>query len=206
MNGRINEASGARVVSCQGGSLELGSRTLIMGILNITPDSFFSDGGSYTDLSAAVIRAKQMIEEGADIIDIGGESTRPGAEKVSAAEEMRRILPVIEALKDEISIPISIDTYKAEVAKAALEAGAGIINDIWGLRLDREMAPLCAEYGCPVILMHNRSDMEYTDFIDDVRRDLLESISLARKAGIGEEKKSYWIRGSVSPKKIMSTI
>lgn len=170
-----------------GTRLELGRRTLIMGILNATPDSF-SDGGSYTSVDAAVARAKAMVEEGADIIDIGGESTRPGFEPVGVEEELRRILPVIQALRKTLPhIPLSIDTYKAETARHALEAGAHIINDIWGLKGDPNMAAVAAEYACPVIINHNRHARDYNDFVPDVLADLQGSVSIARTAGIAED-------------------
>ncbi|WNQ11702.1 dihydropteroate synthase [Paenibacillus aurantius] len=177
-----------RRIPCGSLTLELGARTQIMGILNITPDSF-SDGGRYTAVEDAVRQAKLMVNEGADILDIGGESTRPGAEPVSAEEELNRVIPVLEALKEaSLSVPISIDTYKAEVARKALEAGAHIINDVWGFKRDPAMARTAAEYDCPVILMHNRTDTTYSNFLEDVAADLKESIRLAREAGVKEER------------------
>lgn len=170
-----------------GVNLVLGRRTLIMGILNTTPDSF-SDGGRYTNVDAAVAHAKAMVEVGADILDIGGESTRPGFEPVEAKEELRRILPVIHAVREALPhIPLSIDTYKAETARQALEAGAHIINDIWGLKGDPNMAAVAAEYGCPVIINHNRHERDYNDLVPDVLADLQNSVSIARTAGIAEE-------------------
>ena len=167
--------------------MELGRRTLIMGILNATPDSF-SDGGRYTNVDAAVAHAKAMVEDGADILDIGGESTRPGFEPVEVKEELRRILPVIHAVREALPhIPLSIDTYKAETARQALEAGAHIINDIWGLKGDPNMAAVAAEYGCPVIINHNRHERDYNDLVPDVLADLQSSVSIARTAGIAEE-------------------
>lgn len=168
-------------------SLSLGERTLIMGILNVTPDSF-SDGGQYDSVGAAVRRAAQMAEEGADLIDIGGESTRPGHEPVTAEEEQRRILPVIEAVRREVPLPISVDTYRAETAERALAAGAHLLNDIWGLKHDPRMAGVAAEYGVPVILMHNRQRRDYRDFVPDVLRDLQESVALAQAAGIADDR------------------
>lgn len=166
--------------------LELGKRTLIMGILNATPDSF-SDGGKYTGVDAAVAHALAMVEDGADILDIGGESTRPGFEPVPLDEELRRIIPVIEAVRKEIPhIPLSIDTYKAAAARQALEAGAHIINDIWALKGDPEMAAVAAEFGCPVILNHNRHARDYNDFVPDVLADLLGSVEIAKTAGVSE--------------------
>lgn len=157
-----------------------------MGILNVTPDSF-SDGGSYTTIEKAVQQAKRMEREGADIIDVGGESTRPDHEPVSVEEEIRRVIPVINKLKEEIEVPLSIDTYKAETAAAAIEAGAEIINDIWGAKKDPNMASVAARYDVPVILMHNRDNMNYDDLIEDMVSDLQESIAIAKKAGVKDE-------------------
>jgi len=176
-----------RTMACRELSLTLGEKTLIMGILNMTPDSF-SDGGSYASTEKAIERARQMVAEGADIIDIGGESTRPGAEKVSLEEELRRVLPVIEALREAVGVPISVDTYKPEVAKHSLEAGAHIINDIWGFKDSPAMARIAAEYDCPVILMHNRTDMNYGAFVPDVIADLQESVRLALASGVRAER------------------
>ncbi|MEC0126454.1 dihydropteroate synthase [Paenibacillus pabuli] len=164
--------------------LKLGTRTLIMGILNVTPDSF-SDGGRYTNVERAVDHAIQMMEDGADLIDIGGESTRPGSKIVGADEELRRIIPVIEALRQQAPhIPISVDTYKADVARQAIQAGAHIINDVWGAKADPEMARTAAELGCPLILMHNRQERDYTNYLVDVVNDLQESVQIALKAGV----------------------
>ncbi len=160
---------------------------MIMGILNVTPDSF-SDGGSHQTPELALRHALQLVEEGADIIDIGGESTRPGHDPVGLDEELSRVIPVIELLQREAPhIPLSVDTYKAEVAKQALRAGAHIINDVWGLKADSGMAGVAAEAGCPVIIMHNRHDREYTHLIHDMEADLLESIKLAEAAGVQRE-------------------
>jgi dihydropteroate synthase len=166
--------------------LELGRRTLIMGILNATPDSF-SDGGRFDQVDAAVERAKQMAAEGADIIDIGGESTRPGHNPVSLEEELSRILPVIRAVREHVKLPISVDTYKAEAARQALEAGAHIVNDVWGFRRDPDLAVVAAKYGCPVILTHNREARDYADFIPDVLKDLMGSVQLAQAAGVADD-------------------
>ncbi len=163
--------------------LDLNKRTYIMGILNVTPDSF-SDGGHYTNIEKAVAQGKKMAAAGADIIDIGGESTRPGHTPVSAEEEANRIIPVIEALKGSLPIPISVDTFKATVAEQAVKAGASIINDIWGAKREPEIAEVAARYQVPIILMHNRTDMDYGDFIQDVKADLLESIAIAKAAGV----------------------
>ncbi|MBM7606535.1 dihydropteroate synthase [Metabacillus crassostreae] len=158
-----------------------------MGILNITPDSF-SDGGNYTDLELATYHAKEMVKNGADIIDIGGESTRPGSKAVSIDDELARVIPVIDKLSKELDVPISIDTYKAEVAKQAIEAGASIINDVWGAKADPEMANIAALYNVPIILMHNRHDRNYDQLIPDMIVDLLESVNIAKKAGVTDDK------------------
>lgn len=165
---------------------DLSKRTHIMGILNVTPDSF-SDGGSFDNLSSALEQAKRLEAEGADIIDVGGESTRPDHEPVPLQEELDRVIPVIEALKKEVGIPISIDTYKARVAEAAIQAGASIINDVWGAKRDPEMAKVAKEQGVPIILMHNRTNMNYTSLLDDMKRDLQESIDIAIEAGVSKE-------------------
>lgn len=156
----------------------------VMGILNVTPDSF-SDGGLWTERDAALRQAGRMAEEGAAIIDIGGESTRPGHTPVSAVDEAARVLPIVEAVKRETGLPVSIDTYKAEVARAALEAGADMVNDIWGLRRDGgEMAALIAGTGAACCLMHNRERAEYADFMADMLSDLRETLAIADRAGI----------------------
>jgi dihydropteroate synthase len=167
--------------------LPVHQRTLVMGILNVTPDSF-SDGGNYNTLERAIAHARQMVEEGADIIDIGGESTRPGHEPVSMEEELERVIPVIERLVREIDIPLSIDTYKAEVARQAIDAGAHIINDIWGAKADPLMPKIMADTDVPVILMHNRNNMDYISFIDDVLQDMQECIDIVKDAGVKDEK------------------
>jgi dihydropteroate synthase len=175
----------------EGVPLELGNRTLIMGILNATPDSF-SDGGKYMDVDAAVRHARDMAEQGADILDIGGESTRPGFEAVDAEEEIRRVVPIISALREALpGMALSIDTYKAATARQALEAGAHIINDIWGLKGDPDMASVAAEYGCPVIISHNRTDSSYNDLVPDVIADLKSSIGRAEEAGINAD--AIWL-------------
>ncbi len=168
--------------------LPLGKRTLIMGILNVTPDSF-TDGGKYNSLTAAVTRARQMVEEGADIIDIGGESTRPGYRGISAAEELARVMPVIEALKNDpdFSLPLSIDTYKAAVAREALQAGVEMVNDVWGLKADPRLGEVTASFNVPICLMHNRNSIVYRDLVPEVIFELQESIDLAREAGIGDD-------------------
>ncbi|MGB4503399.1 MAG: dihydropteroate synthase [Syntrophaceticus sp.] len=161
-----------------------------MGILNVTPDSF-SDGGKFFDPLVAVEHAHQMVEDGADIIDIGGESTRPSTwteEPLSAAEEIRRIMPVLERLLAEVKVPISIDTYKAETARAALEAGAHMINDIWGFQRDPGIAAVAGEYDVPVILMHNQDGTEYQDLMGDLLAALRNSIEIAQNGGVQPDK------------------
>lgn len=161
--------------------------TYIMGILNVTPDSF-SDGGKFDQIDAALKHAEEMIRDGADVIDIGGESTRPGYTKISDEEETDRVVPVIEAVKKEFGIPISVDTYKSGVAEAAAQAGADLINDIWGLKYDARMAEVIAKSGLACCLMHNRDNTEYRNFMEDVKQDLRETIALAKAAGIADDK------------------
>ena len=182
-----------RALRCGRFSLTVGARTLVMGILNVTPDSF-SDGGRYLDPSAAVDRALAMVEEGADLIDVGGESTRPGAAAVPSDEEMRRILPVIEVLAPRLSVPISVDTRKALVARRALEAGASLVNDVTALTGDAEMAEVVAAADVPVILMHMQGTPEtmqqqpkYRDVVFEVTAWLLEAAAGARAHGIAVE-------------------
>jgi dihydropteroate synthase len=169
----------------QAGTYELPihQRTLVMGILNVTPDSF-SDGGNYNNIEKALEHARQMVQEGVDIIDIGGESTRPGHDPVSLEEELTRVIPVVERLTREVNVPLSIDTYKAEVARQAIAAGAHIINDVWGAKADPDMPRVMADANVPVILMHNRTDKNYTSFIDNVLQDVKESIDLVKAAGV----------------------
>ncbi len=167
--------------------LILGERTLIMGILNVTPDSF-SDGGLWAEPEKAVEHALQMAAEGADIIDIGGESTRPGHQPVGLEDELARVLPVIESIhRAAPQLPLSIDTYKAEVARQAIQAGAHIINDVWGAKADPDMAAVAAEAGCPIILMHNRLERNYRELVSDMCADLEESVNLALAAGVKPE-------------------
>lgn len=175
-----------RELVCRSHVLPLGERTLVMGILNVTPDSF-SDGGRFVDLDQAVAQARAMVEAGADIIDIGGESTRPGATPVDETEELDRVLPVIRRLSKELSVPLSIDTYKSGVADRAIAAGAHIINDVWGAKRDPQMAEVAARHRVPIILMHNRTDTDYHDFFADYVRDLRESVAIARAAGVAQD-------------------
>lgn len=174
-------------LDCRGKVLPIGVRTLIMGILNVTPDSF-SDGGRFDDHGQAVERALRMQEEGAEIIDIGGESTRPGHQSVTPEEEMQRIMPVLSRLVRELSIPVSVDTTKAVVAERALVEGAHIINDQWALQKDPDMAGVVARYGVPLIIMHNQNGTEYNDLIGDMIEFFRKSISIAREAGIDRNK------------------
>jgi dihydropteroate synthase len=192
-----------------------GSRTYLMGILNITPDSFSGDGllgttpasaeWSENDIAqAALAQARRFVQAGADILDVGGESTRPGSQALQAGEEMLRVLPVIRLLAAELDVVISVDTYKASIAEAALQAGAHIINDVWALRADPSLAEVAAKYQAPLILMHNRSSwahaeikeglggryigMAYEDLLADIRRELLESVAIAHEAGVPDER------------------
>ncbi|WP_188804890.1 dihydropteroate synthase [Sporolactobacillus putidus] len=158
-----------------------------MGILNVTPDSF-SDGGRFNQTDKAVEHALEMERDGADIIDVGGESTRPGYAPIPVEEEIARVVPMIRAIRTRTNIPISIDTYKAETARRALDAGADIINDIWGAKADPDMAKVAAEYGVPIILMHNRDNTQYGNIIEDMKKDLQVSINLALDAGVAPEK------------------
>ena len=170
-----------------GREFDTGNRCYIMGILNVTPDSF-SDGGQWGTFDSAMKHAEQMIAEGADIIDVGGESSRPGHAKISVQEEIDRAVPVVEALKSRFDIPVSIDTCKSAVADAALRGGADMVNDIWGLKYDQEMAGVIAKSGVPCCLMHNRNNMDYADFMSDLLNDLRESVNLAKRAGIADDK------------------
>ena len=194
-------------------TLTWGSRTYIMGILNVTPDSFSGDGllnldqnpdEINPDLDAILEKARYFVENGADILDIGGESTRPGANMVSAATEMNRVIPVITKLASNLDVILSIDTYKASVAEEAIKQGASMVNDIWGLHADPCLAEVAAKYQAPIILMHNRSSwahaeikerlgghyvgIPYENLMEDVKRELLESVSIALSAGISKER------------------
>ena len=181
-----------------------GERTYIMGILNATPDSFSGDGLYTENAQDMLLQARSFIESGADILDVGGESTRPGSAPVDADEEMRRVIPIIRTIAEHLpQTLVSIDTYKASVAEAALNAGAHIVNDVWGLRADPELAHVVARVGCPVILMHNRSNpasvevreklgnayiaTEYADLLEEVKAELLESVEIAKQAGVKSE-------------------
>jgi dihydropteroate synthase len=160
----------------------------IMGILNVTPDSF-SDGGRYNNIDSALRQTEKMLSEGMDILDIGGESTRPGYTKISDEEEIQRTAPVIEAVKSRFDVPVSLDTYKYRVAEAGIKAGADLINDIWGLKYDKgEMAALIAGSNAACCLMHNRENMDYTSYFDDVISDMEETVEIAEKAGISSDR------------------
>jgi dihydropteroate synthase len=164
-------------------TLDFSKETFIMGILNVTPDSF-SDGGKFDTFDHAIAQAKQMIEDGAKIIDVGGESTRPGYTRITDEEEIARITPVIKALAKEPNVIISVDTYKSAVAEAAIQAGAHMINDIWGGKADPQMVKIAARYNVPIILMHNRADENYTNYWPNFIEDIQQSITLAIEAGI----------------------
>ncbi|AQQ51731.1 dihydropteroate synthase [Planococcus lenghuensis] len=168
-------------------NFDFANKTHVMGILNVTPDSF-SDGGQFRSVERALTHAGKLITDGADIIDVGGESTRPGHEQISEEEEIERVVPVIRLLKEQWDIPVSIDTYKSKVAHAALEAGADIINDIWGAKYDPEIAAAAASHGAPIVLMHNRKRAVYENFWENVQQDIGESINIARAAGVKQEK------------------
>jgi dihydropteroate synthase len=163
------------------------NRTYIMGILNVTPDSF-SDGGKFNQMDTALHHAEEMIQDGADIIDIGGESTRPGHTVISDEEEIARVTPVIEAVKSRFDVPVSIDTYKGAVAEAALQAGADLVNDIWGFKHDVKVAEVTAKYQAACCLMHNRHEAVYTDFLEDMVKDMEECVRIARTAGVADDR------------------
>jgi dihydropteroate synthase len=158
-----------------------------MGILNVTPDSF-SDGGKFNQLDAALRHAEEMIRDGADIIDIGGESTRPGHTVISDEEEISRVVPAIEAVKSRFDVPVSIDTYKGAVAEAALQAGADLVNDIWGFKHDVKVAEVTAKYQAACCLMHNRHEAVYENFLEDMVKDMEECVRIARTAGVADDK------------------
>lgn len=169
------------------GNREFSGHTYVMGILNVTPDSF-SDGGKWRSIDSALRRAEEMINEGADVLDIGGESTRPGYTRISEAEEIERIAPVTEEIKKRFDIPISVDTYKSAVAREALMKGAELVNDIWGFKYDENMAKTVKEFDAACCLMHNRNEAVYGEFMSDVLEDLGESVQTAKSAGISDDK------------------
>lgn len=158
----------------------------VMGILNVTPDSF-SDGGQWNEIEKARQHVSEMVAEGASIIDVGGESTRPGHIQIPIEEEIKRVVPIIEMIKDNFDIPVSIDSYKSEVVEAAIKSGADMVNDIWGLKYDKKVATLAAEYQVPCCLMHNRTTAEYNNFLEEVCEDLRKSVEIAKSAGIPDE-------------------
>jgi dihydropteroate synthase len=182
------------ILDCRGRFLRLSEKTHVMGILNATPDSFF-DGGRFYDTEKAVDHVLEMVDQGADIIDIGGESTRPGSDPVDEVEEIQRVVPIFEKLKGRVSVPLSIDTRRANVAKAALEAGASLVNDISGLTFDKRMAEVVSEAGVPLCVMHMRgvpenmqTKTEYRDLIGEMIVELTRSLELAKKTGIPDSR------------------
>lgn len=168
-------------------TFSVGERPYIMGILNVTPDSF-SDGGRYNHIDAALRHVEEMIGQGVDIVDVGGESTRPRHQKISVSEEIERTCFVIEAIKEKFNVPVSLDTYKYEVAQAGVLAGADMINDIWGFKWDDRMAGLVAKHNVACCLMHNRHDTNYNNFVSDVLADMEECIAIAKQAGVADDK------------------
>lgn len=167
-------------------NFDLENDPIIMGILNVTPDSF-SDGGKWDNIDAALKHTEDMIRDGAKIIDVGGESTRPGYTLISDEEEISRVVPVIEKIKENFDVPISLDTYKTNVARAGVEAGADMINDVWGLKWkDRDMADLVAKSKAAVCIMHNKDNISYSNYVEDVLAELKESIDIAHKAGVND--------------------
>ena len=174
-------------LTINGVTLDFSRETFVMGILNVTPDSF-SDGGQFNTFEAAIAQAKKMVADGAKIIDVGGESTRPGYTRISDEEEIARITPVIKAIVRDIpNVIVSVDTYKSHVAKAAIEAGAHMINDIWGAKADPHMAQVAADNNVPIILMHNRRDEHYDDYWEEFLEDMNDSIRIAKEAGVPDE-------------------
>ena len=177
---------------CRGKRFLWGTRTYVMGVVNISPDSFSGDGTG-EDVEAAIDQARRFEEEGADIIDVGGESTRafagrPQFEPISEEEELQRVMPVLERLMSQVSVPVSVDTYKSGVARRALEAGASMLNDIWGLQYDPALARLAAEYQVPMVLMHNQNGLHYDDLVSDVKAVLAKSVNQAVEAGVPSER------------------
>lgn len=168
-------------------NFDLENHTYVMGILNVTPDSF-SDGGRYNRIDKALFRVEEMMEEGMDILDIGGESTRPGHVPVHWQEEARRVIPVIEEVKRRFPVPLSLDTSKSQVAKLGIFAGINMINDVWGLKFDEELAGVVSAENVPCVLMHNRKEMNYQNLMEDMISDLKESIEIAHKAGVADDK------------------
>ena len=179
---------GEKTMMIGGREFQTAGHTYVMGILNVTPDSF-SDGGNWNELDKALYHVEEMARSGADVIDIGGESTRPGnVIEISDQEEIQRVLPVIEAVKARFDLPVSLDTYKWSVAKAGIEAGIDLVNDIWGLKHDDKIASVISTSGLPCCLMHNRKNVLYRNFMQDVTEDLRETLALAEMAGIGKDR------------------
>lgn len=168
-------------------SFQRHGKTYIMGILNVTPDSF-SDGGKWNSMDRALFHVEEMLDEGMDIVDVGGESTRPGYTMLKDEEEIERVVPVIEAIKSRFDVPVSLDTYKSRVAEAGIAAGAELINDIWGLKYDQNMAEVIARSGLPCCLMHNRGEAVYENLMEEVAADLAETVRLAEMAGIADDR------------------
>ena len=176
----------SKLTVSNGETLEWGRRTYVMGIVNVTPDSFSGDGLG-TDIHAIVEQALRLEEEGADIIDVGAESTRPGSAPVGVEEESARLIPSLEAIHARVQVPVSVDTYKSQVARRALESGATIINDVWGLKADPRMAEVAAEHKVPIIITHNQKTREYRDLVPDIKASLSRSVAVALRAGVPEE-------------------
>ncbi len=179
-------SSNLGVTRCGDTEFRWGERTFVMGVLNLTPDSFSGDGVG-SDIDAALAQARRLVAEGADILDVGGESTRPDSSPISADEEVRRVIPVIERLAGEVTVPIGIDTYKSEVARRALEAGARMINDVWGLRRDPKLVEVAAEWGVPLVIVANQRETTYEEIIPEVISFLSQGINLALEGGVAWE-------------------
>ena len=184
-----SQTADSRLLRCRDREIAVGGEPRIVGILNVTPDSF-SDGGKFAEPEAAIAQAVRLVEEGAAVVDVGGQSTRPGYEEISAEEEIARAVPVIAALVSRLSVPFSIDTYKPAVARAALEAGAHVINDIHGLQRDPAMARLAAEFGCAVIVMHHDAAFRETpgDVIENMKKFFRCSLQIAAQAGVTDDR------------------
>ncbi|MBL7119537.1 MAG: dihydropteroate synthase [Dehalococcoidia bacterium] len=180
------DSSALGITRCASREFKWGERTYIMGVINVTPDSFSGDGLGH-DVETAVAQGKRFAAEGADILDIGGESTRPGAAPISEDEELSRVIPVIQRLASDVPVPLSIDTYKYEIARQALSAGARVINDIWGLKRDHRLAELAAEWGVPIILMSNQRDAGCQDILPEVISSLRKSMAVAMERGVARE-------------------
>ena len=175
----------ARTLRIGDRTFEWGSRTYVMGVINVSPESFSGDGLSRVD--DALRRAERLAEEGADILDAGGQSTRPGFDEITVAQEIERVVPVIARIVKQVGVPVSVDTYRAEVAQAALDAGASLVNDIWGFRHDPSIAVLCVRRGVPAVVMHNQRGRDFEDVIGDIRRGLRESIRTAERSGLARD-------------------